>query len=86
MLGNFNCTNCNLEHYLLCSLQHIRLVSFMLELAKKITKNVQERLSSLTVDKPLKVLIEEEIKRECQGPDQSSQSTHEKIQENYTIS
>ncbi|HFD2036132.1 TPA: hypothetical protein ACF2DS_002950 [Clostridium perfringens] len=58
----------------------------MLELAKKITKNVQERLSKLTIDKPLNVLIEEEVKRECQGPDQSSQSTHEKIQENYTIS
>lgn len=47
----------------------------MLELAKKITKNVQERLSKLTVDKLLNVLIEEEIKRECQGTDQSSQST-----------
>lgn len=75
MLGNFNCTNCNLGHYLLCSLQYARLVSFMLELAKKITKNVQERLSNLTVDKPLNVLIEEEIKRECIGTDQSNQST-----------
>lgn len=36
----------------------------MLELAKKITKNVQERLSKLTIDKPLNVLIEEEIKRD----------------------
>ena len=63
MLSNFNCTNCNLEHYLLCSLQHFRLVSLMLELAKKITNNVQERLSKLTIDKPLNVLIEEEIKK-----------------------
>lgn len=47
----------------------------MLELAKKITKNVQERLSKLTIDKPLNVLIEEEIKREYQGTDQSSQCT-----------
>ncbi|MDU2663441.1 MAG: hypothetical protein E7C45_00695 [Clostridium perfringens] len=47
----------------------------MLELAKKITKNVQERLSNLTVDKHLNVLIEEEIKRECIGTDQSNQST-----------
>lgn len=51
----------------------------MLELAKKITKNVQERLSKLTIDKPLNVLIEEEIKRECQGTDQSSQDTQETI-------
>lgn len=57
----------------------------MLELAKNITNSVQERLSNLTVDKPLNVLIEEEIKRECQGTDQSSQSTQEKIQENYII-
>ena len=49
----------------------------MLELAKKITENVQERLSKLTIDKPLNVLIEEEIKRECQGTDQSSQGTQE---------
>ena len=55
---------------------------FVLDL---ITQNVQERLSKITIDKPLNVLIEEEIKRECQGPDQSSQSTHEKIQENYII-
>lgn len=51
----------------------------MLELAKKITKNVQERLSNLTVDKPLNVLIEEEIKRECIGTDQSNQCTQETI-------
>lgn len=57
----------------------------MLELAKKITENVQERLSKLKVDKSINVLIEEEIKRECIGTDQSSQSTHEKIQENYNI-
>ena len=57
----------------------------MLELAKKITKKVQERLSKLTIDKPLNVLIEEEIKRECIGTDQSNQCTHEKviIQEDY---
>ena len=51
----------------------------MLELAKKITENVQERLSKLTVDKPLNVLIEEEIKRECIGTDQSNQCTQETI-------
>ena len=55
----------------------------MLELAKKITKNVQERLSKLTIDKPLNVLIEEEIKRECIGTDQSNQCTQEIIQEDY---
>ncbi|WP_283696601.1 hypothetical protein [Clostridium perfringens] len=49
----------------------------MLELAKKITKNVQERLSNLKVDKPLNVLIEEEVKRECIGTDQSNQCTQE---------
>lgn len=49
----------------------------MLELAKKITKNVQERLSKLTTNKPLNVLIEEEIKRECIGTDQSNQCTQE---------
>ncbi|WP_075841744.1 hypothetical protein [Clostridium perfringens] len=49
----------------------------MLELAKKITKNVQERLSKLTIDKPLNVLIGEEIKRECIGTDQSNQCTQE---------
>ncbi|SQB61595.1 Uncharacterised protein [Clostridium perfringens] len=51
----------------------------MLELAKKITKNVQERLSKLTIDKPLNVLIEEEITRECIGTDQSNQCTQETI-------
>lgn len=49
----------------------------MLELAKKITKKVQERLSKLTVDKPLNVLIEEEIRREYQGTDQISQGTQQ---------
>lgn len=51
----------------------------MLELAKKITKNVQERLSKLTIDKPLNVLIEEKTKRECIGTDQSNQCTQETI-------
>lgn len=51
----------------------------MLELAKKITKNVQERLSKLTIDKSLNVLIEE-IKRECIGTDQSNQCTQAIIQ------
>ncbi|WP_300259401.1 hypothetical protein [Clostridium sp.] len=55
----------------------------MLELTKKITNSVQERFSNLTVDKPLNVLIEEEIKRECIGTDQSNQCTHKKIQEDY---
>ncbi|UUR87708.1 hypothetical protein [Clostridium perfringens] len=45
---------------------------FVLDL---ITQNVQERLRNLTVDKPLNVLIEEEIKRECIGTDQSNQCT-----------
>ncbi|EJT5934022.1 hypothetical protein N2W41_001748 [Clostridium perfringens] len=49
----------------------------MLELAKKITKNVQERLSKLTIDETINVLIEEEIKREYRGTDQSSQGTQE---------
>ena len=57
----------------------------MLEVSKKVTENVQERLSKLTVEKLLNVLIEEEIKRECIGTDQSNQCTHEKIQENYII-
>ena len=49
----------------------------MLELAKKITKNVQERLSKLTIDETINVLIEKEIKAEYQGTDQSSQGTQE---------
>lgn len=55
----------------------------MLELAKKITKNVQERLSKLTIDETINVLIEKEIKTEYQGTDQSSQGTQENIQEDY---
>lgn len=50
----------------------------LMEVLQKVTDNVQERLSNLTVDKPLKVLIEEEIKRECIGTDQSNQCTHKK--------
>lgn len=50
----------------------------MLELAKNITENIQERLSKLTINKSLNVLIEEEIKRECIGTDQSNQCTHKK--------
>ncbi|ELC8418765.1 hypothetical protein DMN31_03955 [Clostridium perfringens] len=49
----------------------------MLELAKKIIENIQERLSKLTINKSLNFLIEEEIKREYQGTDQSSQGTQE---------
>ncbi len=48
-----------------------------MEVLQKVTDNIQERLSNLTVDKPLNVLIEEEIKRECQDTDQSSQDTQE---------
>ncbi len=55
----------------------------LIRVAKNIANQVQERLSNLTVDKPLNVLIEEEIKRECIGTDQSNQCTHEKIQEDY---
>ncbi|WP_075809896.1 hypothetical protein [Clostridium perfringens] len=57
----------------------------MLEVSKKVTEKVQKQLESLKVDINLNVLIKTEIKRECIGTDQSSQSTHEKIQENYTI-
>ena len=49
----------------------------LVRIAKKIAYRVQERLSKLTIDKPLNVLIEEEIKRECIGTDQSNQSTQE---------
>ncbi|XZK31191.1 hypothetical protein ACSXCN_06630 [Clostridium perfringens] len=55
----------------------------LIEIAKRIAYRVQERLSNLTVDKPLNVLIEEEIKRECIGTDQSNQCTQEIIQEDY---
>ncbi len=47
----------------------------MLEVSKKVTENVEERLSKLTVDKLLNVLIKGEIKRECIGTDQSNQCT-----------
>ncbi|HII4461066.1 hypothetical protein P6O24_04325 [Clostridium perfringens] len=49
----------------------------LMEVLQKVTDNVQERLSNLTVDKPLNVLIEEEIKREYIGTDQSNQCTQE---------
>lgn len=49
----------------------------LMEVLQKVTDNVQERLSNLTVDKPLNVLIDEEIKRECIGTDQSNQCTQE---------
>ncbi|MGU8470249.1 hypothetical protein ACV3P7_03215 [Clostridium perfringens] len=55
----------------------------LVKVSKNIANRVQERLSNLTVDRPLKVLIEEEIKSECIGTDQSNQCTHEKIQEDY---
>ncbi|ELC8458771.1 MAG: hypothetical protein ACLRYN_15270 [Clostridium perfringens] len=55
----------------------------LVKVSKNIANRVQERLNNLTVDKPLNVLIEEEIKRECIGTDQSNQCTHEKIQEDY---
>lgn len=56
----------------------------LVKVSKNIAANrVQERLNNLTVDKPLNVLIEEEIKSECIGTDQSNQCTHEKIQEDY---
>lgn len=47
----------------------------MLEISKKVTERVQEQLKNLKVDKPLKVLIKEEIKRECIGTDKSNQCT-----------
>lgn len=55
----------------------------LVRVANRITDVVQERLSKLTVDKPLNVLIEEEINRECIGTDQSNQCTQEIIQEDY---
>lgn len=55
----------------------------LVKISKNIANRVQERLNNLTVDKPLNVLIEEEIKSECIGTDQSNQCTHEKIQEDY---
>ncbi|MDM0481065.1 hypothetical protein QTI79_09710 [Clostridium perfringens] len=55
----------------------------LMEVLQKVTDNVQERLSKLTTNKLLNVLIEEEIKRECIGTDQSNQCTQEIIQEDY---
>lgn len=51
----------------------------MLEISKIVTEKVQKQLESLKVDINLNVLIEEEIKRECIGTDQSNQCTHETI-------
>ncbi|HAT4231240.1 TPA: hypothetical protein I9Z97_000572 [Clostridium perfringens] len=53
------------------------LVMDLIRVAKNIADRVQERLSNLIVDKPLNVLIDEEIKRECIGTDQSNQCTQE---------
>ncbi|SQI03797.1 Uncharacterised protein [Clostridium perfringens] len=55
------------------------MVMDLMEVLQKVTDNVQERLSNLTVDKPLNVLIEEEIKREYIGTNQSNQCTQETI-------
>ncbi|ELC8464936.1 hypothetical protein ACV3ZD_05030 [Clostridium perfringens] len=55
----------------------------LVKVSNNIANRVQERLSNLTADKSLNVLIEEEIKREYQGTDQSSQGTQENIQEDY---
>ncbi|EPB8178477.1 hypothetical protein [Clostridium perfringens] len=55
----------------------------LVKVSKNIANRVQERLNNLTVDEHLNVLIEEEIKREYQGTDQSSQGTQENIQEDY---
>lgn len=55
----------------------------LVKVANNIANRVQKRLSNLIVDKPLKSLIEEEIKRECIGTDQSNQCTQEIIQEDY---
>lgn len=52
----------------------------LVKVSKNIANRVQERLNNLTVDEPPNVLIEEEIKREYQGTDQSSQGTQENIQ------
>lgn len=49
----------------------------MLEVSKKVTEKVQKQLESLKVDINLNILIEEEIKRECIGTDQSNQCTQE---------
>ena len=50
----------------------------LVKVSKHIADRVQERFSDLKVDKPLSNLIEEEIKRECIGTDQSNQCTHKK--------
>ncbi|BDU94715.1 hypothetical protein ACSXBA_10815 [Clostridium perfringens] len=49
----------------------------LVKVSKNIVDRVQERFSDLKVDKPLSNLIEEEIKRECIGTDQSNQCTQE---------
>ncbi|EHK2364185.1 hypothetical protein KCL45_002077 [Clostridium perfringens] len=51
----------------------------LVKVSKNIADRVQERFSDLKVDKPLSNLIEEEIKRECIGTDQSNQCTQETI-------
>lgn len=51
----------------------------LVKVAKKIAYRVQERLSKLTINKALNVLIEEEIKREYIGTVQSNQCTQNKI-------
>lgn len=50
----------------------------LVKVSKNIADRVKERFSDLKVDKPLSNLIEEEIKRECIGTDQSNQCTHKK--------
>ncbi|MDM1006180.1 hypothetical protein QTJ04_07915 [Clostridium perfringens] len=49
----------------------------LVKVSNNIVDRVQERFSDLKVDKPLSNLIEEEIKRECIGTDQSNQCTQE---------
>ncbi|HFD2043489.1 TPA: hypothetical protein ACF2DM_000295 [Clostridium perfringens] len=49
----------------------------LVKVSKNIADRVQERFRDLKVDKPLSNLIEEEIKRECIGTDQSNQCTQE---------
>ncbi|EHP50416.1 hypothetical protein HMPREF9476_00368 [Clostridium perfringens WAL-14572] len=53
------------------------MVMDLVKVSKNIVDRVQERFSDLKVDKPLSNLIEEEIKRECIGTDQSNQCTQE---------
>ena len=66
-----------LDIFLLYIMEDIVLVMDLIRVAKNIADRVQERLSNLIVDKPLNVLIDEEIKRECIGTDQSNQCTQE---------